>query len=65
MLDNFATVDEVVAELSKELFRIDDPDLPNGAKSTLHLSVSDTMATVPYLSISTVILSYIRGVIAK
>ncbi len=42
VLDNFATVDEVVAELSKELFRIDDPDLPNGAKSTLHLSVSDT-----------------------
>ena len=28
-------------ELGKELFRIDDPDLPNGAKSTLHLSISD------------------------
>lgn len=41
VLDNFASVDEAVAELSKELFRIDDPDLPNGAKSTLHLSVSD------------------------
>ncbi len=41
VLDNFATVEEAVAELSKELFRIDDPDLPNGAKSTLHLSVSD------------------------
>ena len=41
VLDNFATVDEVVNELSKEIFRIDAPDLPNGAKSTLHLSVSD------------------------
>lgn len=41
VLDNFATVDEAVAELAKELFRIDAPDLPNGAKSTLHLSLSD------------------------
>lgn len=41
VLDNFATVDEAVEELRKELFRIDDPDLPNGAKSTLHLSISD------------------------
>lgn len=41
VLDNFATVDEAVAELSKELFRIDAPDLPNGAKSTLHLAISD------------------------
>ncbi len=41
VLDNFATVDEAVTELSKETFRIDDPDLPNGAKSTLHLSISD------------------------
>lgn len=42
VLDNFATVDEAVAELKKELFRIDAPDLPNGAKSTLHLAISDT-----------------------
>lgn len=42
VLDNFATVDETVEELGKELFRIDDPDLPNGAKSTLHLSISDS-----------------------
>lgn len=42
VLDNFATVDEAVAELGKESFRIDDPDLPNGAKSTLHLSISDS-----------------------
>lgn len=41
VLDNFATVDEAVAELKKEVFRIDAPDMPNGAKSTLHLSISD------------------------
>lgn len=41
VLDTFATVDEAVEVLGKEVFRIDDPDLPNGAKSTLHLSISD------------------------
>lgn len=41
VLDNFATVDEAVAELSKERFRIDAPDLPNGVKSRLHLAISD------------------------
>lgn len=41
VLDNFATVDEAVQILSKDLFRIDAPDLPNGSKSTLHLSISD------------------------
>lgn len=41
VLDKFATVDEAVAALGKEVFRIDYPDLPNGAKSTLHLSISD------------------------
>lgn len=41
VLDNFSTVEEAVAELGKELFRIDAPDLPNGSKSTLHLSISD------------------------
>lgn len=54
VLDNFATVDEAVAELSKELFRIDDPDLPNGAKSTLHLSVSDASG-------NSAIFEYIKG----
>ncbi len=54
VLDNFATVDEVVAELSKELFRIDNPDLPNGAKSTLHLSVSDATG-------NSAIFEYING----
>ena len=41
VLDNFATVDEAVAELEKEAFRIDAPDLPNGVKSRLHLAISD------------------------
>lgn len=54
VLDNFATVDEAVAELSKELFRIDDPDLPNGAKSTLHLSISDSTG-------NSAIFEYING----
>lgn len=41
VLDNFATVSEAVAELQKELFRIDAPDMPNGSKSSLHLAISD------------------------
>ena len=41
VLDNFATVDEAVAELSKQTFRIDAPDLPGGKQSKLHLSISD------------------------
>jgi len=41
VLDNFATVDEAVAELSKEQFRIDAPDLPNGVPARLHMAVTD------------------------
>ena len=41
VLDNFATVAEAVAELEKEAFRIDAPDLPNGVPARLHLAVSD------------------------
>ncbi|MCH5214918.1 MAG: linear amide C-N hydrolase [Muribaculaceae bacterium] len=41
LLDNFATVEDVVAELSKDEFRLDAPELPNGSKSTLHMAVSD------------------------
>ena len=54
VLDNFSTVDEAVNELSREIFRIDDPDLPNGAKSTLHLSVSDATG-------NSAIFEYING----
>ena len=41
VLDNFATVDEAVAELSKDSFRIDAPDMPNGVQSRLHMAISD------------------------
>lgn len=41
VLDNFATVAEAVAELSKQSFRIDAPDLPNGVQSRLHMALSD------------------------
>ena len=52
VLDNFATVEEAVKELSKDSFRIDAPDLPNGVKSRLHLAISDATgnnAIVEYL----------------
>lgn len=52
VLDNFATVKEAVEELSKDSFRIDAPDLPNGVKSRLHLAISDPSgdsAIVEYL----------------
>lgn len=54
VLDNFATVEEVITELEKEVFRIDAPDLPNGAKSTLHLSISDATG-------NSAIFEYING----
>lgn len=41
VLDNFASVDEAVAELSKDPFMLDAPELPNGSKSTLHMAISD------------------------
>ncbi|MCH5240587.1 MAG: linear amide C-N hydrolase [Muribaculaceae bacterium] len=52
VLDNFATVEEAVAELKKDKFRIDAPDLPNGVKSRLHLAISDSSgnsAIIEYL----------------
>ena len=54
VLDNFATVDETVQELRKELFRIDAPDMPNGAKSSLHLAISDSTG-------NSAIFEYING----
>lgn len=54
VLDNFATVDEAVKELSKETFRIDAPDMPNGVKSTLHLAISDASG-------NSAIFEYIKG----
>lgn len=40
-LDTFATVEEAVAELKKESFRVVPVAAPNGEKGTVHLSVSD------------------------
>lgn len=54
VLDNFATVDETVAELSKERFRIDAPDLPGGKQSRLHLAVTDASG-------DTAVFEYIDG----
>lgn len=42
VLDNFATVQEAVADLSSDNIRLDAPDLPNGVKSRLHLAISDS-----------------------
>lgn len=41
VLDNFATVEEAVAELAEQRFRIDAPDLPGGKQSRLHMAISD------------------------
>lgn len=41
VLDNFSTVCEAVRELSKDEFKLNGPELPNGSKSTLHMSISD------------------------
>ena len=41
VLDNFTTVEEVVAELKKEAFRGVPVEAPNGAKGNVHLSISD------------------------
>lgn len=41
VLDSFATVEEAVAELKKDSFRMVTVEAPNGAKGTVHLSISD------------------------
>lgn len=41
VLDNFATVKEAVAVLSKDAFQVHSPKLPNGFGAQLHLSISD------------------------
>lgn len=41
VLDNFATVAEAVAELRRETFRIYAPAMPGGAKSAVHMAISD------------------------
>lgn len=41
VLDSFATVEEAVAELRKEVFRVVPVDAPSGAEGLVHLSISD------------------------
>ena len=41
LLDNFPTVADAVAEVKKESFRVVPVVAPNGAKGTVHLSISD------------------------
>lgn len=54
VLDNFATVSEAVAELKKETFRIDAPNMPNGSASTLHMAITDATG-------NTAVLEYLDG----
>ena len=54
VLDNFATVQEAVAELKKETFRMVAVAAPNGAKGTVHLAISDTSG-------DSAILEYVKG----
>lgn len=41
LLDNFATVKEAVAEVKRDAFRVVAVEAPNGAKGTVHMSISD------------------------
>jgi choloylglycine hydrolase len=41
LLDNFATVEEAVAEVKKDSFRVVPVVAPNGANGTVHLAISD------------------------
>jgi len=41
VLDNYATVDEAVKDLNEAQFNMIAPVLPNGAKASLHLAISD------------------------
>jgi penicillin V acylase-like amidase (Ntn superfamily) len=54
VLDNYATVKEVVEALSKEPFQILAPALPNGAPAALHLSISDASG-------DSAIFEYVKG----
>lgn len=54
VLDNFATVSEAVNELKQDKFRLANPDLPNGRKSTVHMSISDKSG-------DSAILEYVSG----
>lgn len=54
VLDNYATVAETVSALRADTFNIHAPPLPNGAPSTLHLSISDATG-------DSAIIEYVKG----
>lgn len=54
VLDSFATVEEAVAELKKETFRVVPVVAPNGAAGTVHLAISDSSG-------DSAIFEYVKG----
>lgn len=54
LLDNFATVEEAVAESRKELFRVVPVVAPNGMKGSVHVSISDSTG-------DSAIFEYVKG----
>ncbi len=54
LLDNFATVDEAVAEIKKDTFRVVPVVAPNGANGTVHLAISDSTG-------DSAIFEYVKG----
>lgn len=54
LLDNFATVNEAVAEVKKDSFRVVPVAAPNGASGTVHLAISDATG-------DSAIFEYVKG----
>ena len=54
LLDNFATVNEAVAEMKKDAFRVVAVVAPNGEKGTVHLAISDSTG-------DSAIFEYVKG----
>lgn len=54
LLDNFATVEEAVAVMRQEKFRVVTVTAPNGSKGTVHFSISDASG-------DSAIIEYIKG----
>lgn len=52
VLDNFATTADAVKDLSKDVFRINAPQMPGGNATTIHMAISDrsgNSAIIEYL----------------
>jgi choloylglycine hydrolase len=54
LLDSFATVEEAVAEVKKDAFRVVPVVAPNGASGTVHLAISDSSG-------DSAIFEYVKG----